>query len=189
MGDRIPVRYTRAGLPGATYDLKTFDLGNLHVFTDGVEASANLGLLEVTYSVDLFTPQIQDGVAGTTQATADLSSVALVGSNFAAADPQSLLPFSRTSNAVLTFNQRFEGMIGYLIQGVGLAADFAPGAAGGDASNMGVALVNAAGTAVVGLLRVRAVPGTTLTPTITVTGGVTGVQYFVARGSYTQFGA
>jgi hypothetical protein len=58
-GDRLPIRYTRAGTPTGNYDIKTYDVGNLHVFTDGVASSTNLGLLEVKYVVDLYTPQIQ----------------------------------------------------------------------------------------------------------------------------------
>jgi hypothetical protein len=186
-GDRLPIRYTRVGLPsGISYDLKTLDLGNLHVFTDGVLASANLGILEVSYSLDLYTPQIQNGIGGRFYNTVGgLDATHLVGTvaNFLS-DPQANAPFVVTSTSVLTFNQKFEGLVTYSIGGTVLSADFAPVVASGDISSLGQ-IVNAGATAVFGAFRVRAQPGTTLTPTITAT-TVTSVQYFIGAAAYTS---
>jgi hypothetical protein len=99
-GDRLPTRYTRVGLPTTPYDLKTYDLGNLHVFTDGVAASVNLGLLEVVYSIDLFTPQIQDPVGGLTTSTTALDATHLFGTDFTP-DSQAIMPFTVTSSGVI----------------------------------------------------------------------------------------
>lgn len=185
-GDKLPTRYTRPGLPASNYDLKTYDLGALHVFTDGVAASANLGLLEVYYSVDLYTPQIQDGIGGRSSATAGLNATHLVGTDLSS-DTEALLPFDVTDSGTLTFNQSFEGTIFFDIVGTVLSADFAPVvSASGAAAQIGFQIVNAGATTVVGGFRVRAVPGTTLKPTITAT-TVTGVYYYVARANYDQF--
>jgi hypothetical protein len=186
-GDRMPVRYTRAGQPSGSFDLKTFDLGNLHIFTDGVAASTNLGLLEVNYSVDLFTPQIQDPVGGYVYNNAGLDATHLIGtvSSFVP-DAQALLPGVASATNTFTFNQAFDGLLAYNIQGTVLSANLDPHAAGSGAlSSTGTSVVNAAGTQVVGYCKVSAQPGTVIVPTITAT-TVTSVAYIFARVGYLQ---
>ncbi len=185
-GDRLPVRYTRAGSPSSDYDIKTYDIGNLHVFVDGVAASTNLGLLEVRYVVDLYTPQIQDPVGGRFYSSAGLDATHLIGSNWAG-DAQAIAVGASTSTQVFTFNQTWEGLIAFSILGTVLSADFAPVVANGTASVL-TQIVNAGATQVTGYMRVRAVPGTTLTPTITAT-TVTGTNFYFGSGSYVQYAA
>jgi hypothetical protein len=184
-GDHLASRFIRSGLPTGSYDLKTMDLGNLHVFTDGVAASDNLGLLEVTYVVELYTPQMVFGVGGEFTASGSLSATALFGTTWAI-DSQAFLPFSRTSTSVITFDQSFEGMIGFILQGTGLTANYAPVAANGSASVSGQ-IKDSGSTIVTGLIRCKSVPGTTWTPTISAT-TVTLVEYFVARAGFDQLG-
>jgi len=186
-GDRLPVRYTRAGLPSGNYDIKTYDIGNLHVFVDGVAASTNLGLLEVNYSVDLYTPQIQNPVGGQMANTAGLDATHLMGTLAnVSLDPQALLPGAVTTTQVFTFSQAFEGIVAFQIGGTGLGSDFAPVAAGVGAAAAGlITNVDAGATKSTGAFRVQAQPGTTLTPTITAT-TVTSVEYNFAKCAYNQ---
>jgi hypothetical protein len=185
-GDRLPVRYTRPGLPASPYDLKTLDLGNVHVFTDGVAASTNLGLLEAVYTIDLYTPQIQNPVGGSVNNTTAMDATHLVGTTNTV-DAQAILPVRFTSSAVMTFTQCWEGIMTYYIAGTVLSADFAPVAsASGVATNIGQT-VDAASQVVRGSCRIRAVPGTTLTPTITAT-TVTNSVFGFGSGAYVQFG-
>lgn len=167
-GDRLPIRYTRVGSITTQSDIKTYDIGNLHVFVDGVAASTNLGLLEVKYVVDLYTPQVQNPVGGLFVGTGTMSGVALFGTTWTP-DAQAIAAFETPTSSVLTFNQAFEGVISFGIAGTGLGADLAPVVANGTAAIIGTQCVNAAATLVRGIMRISAVPGTTITPTITAT--------------------
>lgn len=186
-GDRMPVRYTRAGQPSGSYDIKTYDLGNLHIFVDGVAASTNLGLLEVNYSVDLFTPQVQDPVGGLLYNDAGANATHVLGTATTAnADAQALLPGSMTGTGVFTFNQAFEGILTFDIVGTVLTANLAlvPAGIGAAATSMWQ-LANAAGTAVVGGAKITAQPGSTITPTITAT-TVTETSFVFSKCGYNQ---
>jgi hypothetical protein len=181
-GDRSRSRYTRVGLPGTTYDIKTLDLGRLHVCTEGA-AAATLGIVEVAYVVELYTPQIQGLVGGLAVSTSGMDATHLFGA--LSVDAQGAYPFSFTSQ-VATFNQRFEGIIWFEVTGTGLTASYSPVPALGDCSVI-YQVVNGAGTKVQGCLRVQAFPGTTLTPTVTAT-TVTNMWYAVGSCSFYALG-
>jgi hypothetical protein len=182
-GDKQPARYTRAGIVAAVSDLKTYDVGALHVFCDGTGA-ITLGLLEVVYTVDLFTPQIQYPVGGTWLTTAGLDATHLIGNTATfVGDTDAIAPFTWTSTSVLTFSQNFEGVIAFSVTGTGLGSDFAPVASTTGAAAVIVQTVNAGATNTVGWCRVRATNGTTVTPTITAT-TVTNVRYTLAKCAY-----
>lgn len=185
-GDRYPTRYTRVGSITTQTDIKTYDIGNLHVFVDGVAASTNLGLLEVKYVVELYTPQLQNPVGGIFTGGTGMSGAALFGTVWTP-DAQAIAAFETPSASVLTFNQAWEGILTFYIVGTGLGADLAPGVAGGSAAVLGQT-VNAAATNVRGYIRVSAVPGTSLTPTMTAT-TVTASTWALASGAYDSYGA
>jgi len=179
-GDRLPVRYTRAGTPTGTFDIKTYDVGNLHVFVDGVAASTNLGLVEVKYTIDLYTPQIQDPVGGFFMGTG-LDATHLFGTTWTG-DANAIATFDKTSSAILTFNQTWQGVVYFFVAGTVLSANYAPGAVNGTATVLHQ-LVNGGATQVTGAFSVKATPGTTIQPTITAT-TVTGVEYVFASCAY-----
>jgi len=182
-GDHLPARYTRSGLPASPYDLKTLDLGNLHVFTDGVTASANLGLLEVCYDIELFTPQIQPGVGGRFFNSAGLNATHLIGTVASfSADKSAIAPFIVTDTATLTFNQTYQGLIAWQIAGTGLGEDMDPHATGEIEAYLGQ-LKNAASTGTIGVFRINAQPGTVIVPTITAT-TVTAVNYWFGEAYF-----
>jgi len=183
-GDKSRSRYTRVGLPASPYDLKTYDLGTLHVCTDGV-AAATIGLLEAEYVVDLYTPQIQDPVGGKSASTAGMDATHLFGTS-QTIDAQASLPGVFTSSSVFTFNQAFEGLVTFQVIGTVLSANISPVvSSSGTAYGAVTPLVNAAATEVLDCFSIRAVPGTTMTPTITAT-TVTSVFVFFSKNAYTS---
>lgn len=183
-GDRLPQKDTRPGMPGVDLDLNVYDVGTLHIMTQGA-ASGLVGYVEVAYTVDLFIHQVQAGVGGESVSSSGLDATHLVGN--ASADAQAYLPVDFTSTAAMTFVQPFEGIVSYRITGTGLSADFDPViSAGGTAAPMN-GIVNAAGTTVNGCFRVRAQTGMTLTPTITAT-TISAVYFDFAKGGYLSYG-
>jgi hypothetical protein len=56
-------RYVRLGALPANLDIKTYDVGNLFVATQGEADTTPVGELYVEYDVELITPQIASGVA------------------------------------------------------------------------------------------------------------------------------
>lgn len=185
-GDKMPSHYVRVGMPSSlvAFDLKTFDVGNLFVFTDGVTA-ATLGLIEVCYTVDLFTPQTQDPIGGQVTCSPVLDATHLFG--VATPDAQAILPISFTSTSVATFQQPWEGVIGVQVSGTGLGVNYSLGiSATGAASLLTSQIANAGTTESTSSWRVRAIRGTTLTPTITAT-TVIQVVYLFSSGGYSQF--
>jgi len=185
-GDKSPSKYTRVGLPiSDSFDLKTFDLGNLHVCVEGV-AAATVGRLEVSYVVDLFTPQVQDPIGGVISSATGLDATHLWGTPASlVADAQGEFPFTVDSSAVLTFSQQFEGMVYFEVSGTVVSANFAPVASATGVTTVKNQIVNAGATAVRGAFAVRAQKGTTLTPTITAT-TVTLVAYYFSRAAYSS---
>jgi hypothetical protein len=183
-GDRLPQKDTRPGLPGADLDLNVYDVGQFHVMTEGA-AAAIVGFVEVEYIVDLFVHQIQNTVGGRANATTGLDATHLVGSDYAA-DANAFLPVAKTSTSVMTFTGPFEGIVAIGIGGTVLSANYAPVISSSGSANVIWQIVNAAGTGVIAYMRVRAIAGTTLTPTITAT-TVTSIEYMWGRGAYTSY--
>lgn len=180
-GDRLPSKYTRVGALAGGQDLKTYDVGTLHVGMEGV-AAATVGLLEVHYTVDLYTPQMSDSVGGVMKDTDGLDATHVFGTSPTYNEYSSLPGTVNTAGQVFTFDQMWEGLIAFTLTGTGLSNNWNPVAsASGSFSSIGQA-VNAAGTTVVGYVYGRAVPGTTLTPTVTAT-TVTASKYAFASAS------
>jgi len=185
-GDKLPTRYTRVGLPNGPFDLKTFDLGRLHVCIDGVivESAGAVGLLEVHYVVDLFTPQIQDGVGGTIETASGLTLANLVGS---VPVVDGAMPFSLNTGApgAITFTQKWEGVITLNVTGVGLTGT----TIGSDTAVSPVEAysptINTAGTSLTDTIIVRAQSGETLTPQVTGT-SVSSVLWLVSEGPFNR---
>jgi len=177
-GDRLPIRYTRAGtLPGTSYDLKTFDLGRLHVFTDGVAASTNLGLLEVNYSIDLFVPQVSAyAVGGTITATAGLAANTVFGTN-STTSGTSVIPGAVTSATTFTFDQNFQGVVNFILVGTVMTAATAVG--GTSTATLKSSLMQG-NDHVLAVVSVNATPGQTLTLTVAATTVTSSTVWFSA---------
>lgn len=180
-GDRLPQKDTRPGLPGVDLDLNVYDVGKLHVMTQGAAAGV-VGYLEVVYVVDLFIHQVQNGVGGSSDANTDLDATHLIGSD-AKADPNGYLPVDFTSTNKMTFTQPFEGLVTFDVVGGTLVGNFAPVVS--STGTTGTVTQVAAGDAaeVVGFFPVRAKVGTTLTPTIGAA-SVSEVLFTFSRASF-----
>jgi len=188
--DKIPSRKTRVGIPtAANYDLTTYDVGTLYVLTEGINVTAAVGRLVVHYTVDLFTHQVQDGVAGYFTTTAGTDSTHFFGTA-RTVDADAILPFTFTDAQVVTFNQQFEGIITIKVIGTVMSGDIAGTIAGpsGCVVQMNGSLgqtVNATATTVVAACRVRASPGARLSFAMTAT-TVSTVYMTLAPGAYGQ---
>jgi len=185
-GDKSPSKFTRVGLPTEPYDLKTYDLGVLHVFTEGVSA-ATVGILEADYTVDLFTPQIQDPIGGSFHVSTGMDATHLFGT---AIEPNAgaLLPGAVTSTSVFTFDQAFEGLVTVRVSGTTItdSLDLGISATGLSTGISAESNVNSAGTKTTKVFKVRAQHGTTLTPTVTAA-AVSAGSYSFARGAYSSY--
>jgi hypothetical protein len=180
-GDRLPEKYIRVGLPPTNNDLKTYDVGNLHVCTEGISA-ATVGYLEVEYVVDLMTPQIQDPVGGSQSFTSDVTHIF---KNVNVTDNDAVFPFTTSGGQTMLFYQNWEGLIVLNLTGT-VASSLSCAATGTVGSAVTIclgALANSAATTVQVSYSVRALPGTILTwsPTATT---VTAAQLVWATAAY-----
>lgn len=180
-GDKLPDRKTRVGIPHGAYDIKSYDIGNFYVLTEGIAANT-IGYIEVEYVVDLFKSQQEPGVGGALICGTGCDATHCVGTA-PAIDANANLPFTVSSTSTLTFTQQFEGVVTFILGGTGLGTDFAANASGygaGVSAPYGQ-VANAGATASMGFFTVRAYPGSVLTPTVTAT-TLTLVRYLIASG-------
>lgn len=179
-GDRLPQKDTRPGLPGSDIDLNVYDVGRLHVMTQGAAAST-IGYLEIAYTVDLFIHQVQSGVGGLGTSTTGLDATHLVGTDFTA-DDQAFLPVTATGTNTLTFHQPFEGITLIVITGVDIQAiNSITGTATYD--QLESSLVGAA-TEMTVAYRIRAINGQTLAFGLAGATSISSVRWYFARAGY-----
>jgi hypothetical protein len=65
-----PKKFIRLGNLSANQDIKTYDVGNMFIYTVDSASAASWGKLWVEYDVDLFTPQLPPGGSSFTQTAA-----------------------------------------------------------------------------------------------------------------------
>lgn len=116
-------RYLRSGVLSANQDIKTFDIGNLIIATQGCADTTAIGELYVIYDIELITPQsdaprdvLTESAKIVNSANADLSHPF----GTAAATVTGGLPCSAT-NGVLTFNRVGEYLLEQIVVGTVLA--------------------------------------------------------------------
>jgi len=56
----LDMYYVRAGAPPTGEDLKFYDIGTTQIFTQGSQASSNIGELWISYDIEFFKPKIQE---------------------------------------------------------------------------------------------------------------------------------
>lgn len=143
-------RYIRSGTLPANFDLKTYDLGNLIVATQGCADTSPVGELYVEYEVDLDVPVISASAMALAQSITitsggTVSNTAPFGT---AATSTGGLPVSASGN-VLTFNSVGRYLIVFHVTGgTGLFTAFNPALtppAGGSAAIFYAGVSNAAG--------------------------------------------
>lgn len=182
-GDKLPQKDTRPGMPLADIDLNVYDVGNLFVLTEGA-AAATVGFVEVTYTVDLFIHQVQNGIGAAIQNTDGLDATHLFGDlDDVVSDPNGFLPGTITATNTFVFDEPFQGILSVFITGAGLGADLAlHGTA--TSGNLIQRTVNAGLTQTTSFISVKAARGQTLVPTVTAAGGVTGIVWAFSKASY-----
>lgn len=185
IGDMLPQKLTRPATPGGVYGLNNYDIGQLHILSEGCGADAlTLGYIEVEYTVELYCHQAQYPIGGRSYASSGLGAAALVGTNMTI-DPQAYVPFTFTASDTITFNQAFEGILVARIVGTVLSADLALG--GTATGSVNHQIVDAGALNVIAVARIKGKMGQTFVPTITAT-TVTSISWYVAGGSYLAMG-
>lgn len=190
LGDKTPSKYTRPGLPTSynNYDLKTYDIGTLHVFTDGTGNSANCGLLGVSYDIELFTPQVETPVGGSFSNTTGLDAAHCFGSlPTISVDGNSTFPFTVSSSDTITFMQNFEGVLSFLATGTGFNNSPAPTLTGEGAVTAIANLCNAAATYQTGNFRINALLGDSLSFAMGAT-TISNIVWYLTKGRYDNLG-
>ncbi len=116
-------RYTRSAGLSANLDIKTYDVGNLLVGTQGQAGTAAIGELWVEYDLELITPQTSDGLAPgigvKIVANGAISDVNLLGNTPTVTGTTSLV--TATGN-VIVFNKTGNYLVDVLRVGTGLIA-------------------------------------------------------------------
>jgi len=173
-GDKSPSKYTRNG--SVTGDIKTYDVGNLYVATQGVTA-ATVGLVYIEYIIDLFTPQmtasqqqVSGSIIGNGTAAATIFGTPIYYGN---------IP-GTASGKTLTFDQDFEGMIVSAVIGTTMTA---AGPSGTCIYQDMYWTPNVAATWAISFALVKALKGQTFV--MTGAGATyTGIKMYIADGSY-----
>jgi len=155
-------------IPTGVNDIKTYDIGNLHVCVEGITA-ATVGYLEVDYVVDLYTAQIQDPIGGSVVYASDSTHMF---KTITTTDAQAVIPFTTNGGNTITSLQTWEGLInvgmtGGTLTNVTCAASGTPGSTVGNVALPFGPIANTAGTFMFAMFAVRALPGSvfTFTPT------------------------
>jgi len=96
-------RYIRQGNLAPNLDIKTYDVGNFNIATQGVTGAPDIGELYVTYDVELMTPQLTQSppLSAAVASGGSVSSAAIFGSLPVISGQ---LPVTAAANT-LTFNQ------------------------------------------------------------------------------------
>jgi hypothetical protein len=166
---KLPMNYVRTtvSLP-ANLDIKTYDIGNLIMITQGQAGTSSVSELYVEYDVNLITPQIDASTNGFfISGSAGLTAVVGFGTN-AAIDAQSTVPISiNTAGDTLTFLSNFSGVITAIYTGTVLG----PVATVGSTATIDAGYHSAGtnNTAYMVLYRIVASPGQTLKVQLTET--------------------
>lgn len=109
---KLKSNYVRIAALPANLDIKTYDIANLHIITQGQAGTTAVSELYVEYDVTLMTPQIESDDTGSLSmfGNTGLSTTACFGTD-CVIDPQSTISASvSAAGDILTFNQDFSGI-------------------------------------------------------------------------------
>ncbi len=132
-------RYIRTGPLGANLDIKTYDVGNLFIATDGCADASAIGELYVVYDIDLQTPQRSQnqGIGLVASASITASTGVTQTSTFGSAPMTILKNMSVVADSdTLTFNT--PGTYFVSMETVGTVLDGDGPALSGTSSNQGI---------------------------------------------------
>jgi len=102
--------FTRSSTVSNT-DIKTYDVGNVYIITDGQAGTSLIGELHVTYDIVLSTPQLEDNDWNgfTLAASAGLAAATFAGSNCATNARSNVSVTVSATGDRITFNQYWTG--------------------------------------------------------------------------------
>jgi hypothetical protein len=135
--------------PPSGADLKTYDCGNLHVYSLGVATATALGMLEVEYELDLFHPELSPPIGGGAASTTGITATNLVGSDFTPT-ARALLPFVASvvgANGRFSFPNGFQGLLTHAISGTVIGNGNIGNVSAGSAVEVDKTVVNSGQTA------------------------------------------
>lgn len=153
---KLPQRYNRYGALSSNLDIKTYDVGNLIVATQGCADTTSLGELYTEYEVELLTPQLGPNLSQIMTGAGSVSKTAIFGT----APTSSGTGFFSGSGSVLTALVPGEFLVEVSVAGTGLA--FAPIASTGTAT-LAATVGGTALTTATASWAVRLLAGQTLT--------------------------
>jgi hypothetical protein len=187
LSDKAPQRFVRSTTI-ANSDLKTYDLGNFTIATQGV-ASGTLGTLYADYIIELYTPQMSpfnlNAMGGLGTGSAGLSASVLFGSNWVA-DAQATLP--GTVSALgwpFQFTMAWSGYMTAVITGTTFSGVMTA-ASSTCAYSVISTTINAAATGMIAIIAVNASVSQYVRPEITAA-SVTGVSWYFGAGPYSGY--
>ena len=138
-------RYIRSGALDANLDVKTYDLGNLVVATQGCADTSAVGELYVQYEIELFTPVVS--AAAVAKASSALitgaggvSATAIFGSAATVAGGLSVTASGNT----ITFNRVGRYIVNLKIGGTGLYTIYGPATTAPSGGSVGPVVTNTA---------------------------------------------
>lgn len=168
-------------------DLKTYDLGYLLAFADALSLGTSLVLLEVSYEVDLFTPQVVPGLGGRFVSGLDNDSLHLFGTAVTP-DPEALLPFHQQlgSRSIIVFDQAFEGLLAFTFTGGSTLVGPVTMAGSGSATQL-QSTYNSTTPALTVVYSISMYPGSTLSPSVSDMDVGTQITWYLAQGAKKAF--
>jgi len=120
-----PQRFVRAGAVPSGDDIKTFDIGQLFVATEGSPSTASVGELWIHYDVDLMTPSFRTPPLSAKIVGASVSNASTFGTTPTVTGS---LPVAATVNTI-TFGQVGQYTVAWLIGGTTVLATAVTGTA------------------------------------------------------------
>jgi hypothetical protein len=146
-----PRRYIRSGSLASNLDIKTYDLGNLLVATQGCADTTAIGELYVEYTIELFTPVVSAAAQAIATTVAIVAAVSISNAAIFGTTPTYAGGLNATASGnVITFNRVGRYLVNLTVGGTGLFTAFAPtltAPSGGSAATVISGLSNAAANA------------------------------------------
>jgi hypothetical protein len=122
-----PRRYIRSGSLASNLDIKTYDLGNLIVATQGCADTTAIGELYVEYTIELFTPVVSAAAQAIATSVVITGAVSISEAAVFGTTPTYAGGLNATASGnVITFNRVGRYLVNFYIDGVGLFTSFAP---------------------------------------------------------------
>lgn len=175
---KLPMNYVRGDLTlAANLDVKTYDIGNLFVCTQGQANTNAIGELYVEYEVELLTPQLSPAdLAGfKSVGTTGITSVAPFGTNSVVAAGSNIDASVNAAGTTLTFNQAFEGIAVLTHVGGTSKVNYTAGTGNAIASLINASTASTTDPSNQSFL-IRASAGQTFIPGVTISGSPTSAQ-------------